>query len=71
MKKNYEAPEAEILTLNTATPVAQGGVPIGGNASGDGDAKGNDQDVVEDEDPELAAPIKNKWEDLSEKKIAK
>ena len=70
MKKNYEAPEAEILTLNTATPVAQD-VYIGGNASGDGDAKGNDQDVVEDEDPELAAPIKNKWEDLSEKKIAK
>ena len=70
MKKNYEAPEAEILTLNTATPVAQG-VPIGGNASGDGEAKGNDQDVVEDEDPELAAPIKDKWEDLSEKKIAK
>jgi hypothetical protein len=69
MKKNYEAPEAEILTLNTATPVAQ--VPIGGDASGDGDAKGNDQDVVEDEDSELAAPIKDKWEDLSEKKNGK
>lgn len=34
-------------------------------------AKPNDNEVEEDEEPELAAPIKNKWEDLSEKKNAK
>ena len=34
-----------------------------------GDAKGND-DLVDDE-TELAAPIKDKWEDLKEKKNGK
>lgn len=28
-------------------------------------------DILTDDDDELVVPIKNKWEDLSEKKIAK
>lgn len=63
MIKNYEAPEATIVNLNLSSPIAQ--VPIGGDASGDGDAKEN-KDVFIEEQEESLPVDKNIWEDDEE-----
>ena len=67
MKKCYMSPETEMVKVMNDGICA---VITQGSDSNDF-AKPNDNEVEEDEEPELAAPIKNKWEDLSEKKNAK
>lgn len=67
MKKCYMSPETEMVKVTNdgiCAVITQG-------SDSDDFAKPNDNEVEEDEEPELAAPIKDKWGDLSEKKIAK
>ena len=69
-KSFYESPQTEIVSLKVFMPIL-GGDPYLPQVS-DNQLEGKSAgDVIEDEDPELAAPIKDKWEDMSEKKIAK
>ena len=71
MKKIYKNPQTNIVVLNVNSEFLDGGeLYQGTNEKPFDDAKEQD-DVVQDDETELAAPIKNKWEDLSEKKIAK
>lgn len=67
MKRDYKSPKMEIVSAEIE------GVCEWIHQSGPSDdvAKQNNDDVVPDDEPDLAAPIKDKWEDLSEKKIAK
>ena len=69
-KSIYESPETEIVSLRVFTPILGGDPYLDQGSNNQLDAK-SAGDVIEDEDPELAAPIKDKWGDLSEKKIAK
>lgn len=71
MKKMYENPQTNIVVLNVNSEFLDGGeIYQGTNEKPFDDAKEQD-DVVQDDEPDLAAPIKDKWEDMSEKKIAK
>ena len=67
MKRIYNSPNVEVvgLKLEKICDVINQG------SDNDDWAKENKEDIVEDEDPELVVPIKDKWEDLSEKKIGK
>lgn len=68
-KKKYLAPDAKIVLIG---PELMQGTEVITTSPTGADQEGKSvEDVVQDEDPELAAPIKDKWEDLSEKKIAK
>jgi hypothetical protein len=72
MEKNrkYECPKTDIVRLNVVTPFLDDPIHQGGPSKNNVvDAK-EQGDVIDDE-TDLAAPIKDKWGDLSEKKIAK
>lgn len=69
MKKLYVNPQTENVVLNVNSQFLDGGdIYQGTGEKPFDDAKGNDQDVVPDD--EIAAPIKDVWTD-EEKKIDK
>lgn len=69
-KSIYESPETEIVSLKVFMSILGDDPYLPQVSDNQLDAK-SAGDVIEDEDPELAAPIKDKWEDLNEKKNGK
>lgn len=67
MKKDYLSPEIKTVGFSD---LMQGPVIPLGSPTDDFPAK-EQGEVEEDDEPDLAAPIKDKWEDMSEKKNGK
>ncbi len=70
MKKIYKNPQTDIVVLNVDSEFLDGGEIYQGTTEKPFDDAKEQGDVIDDE-AELAAPIKDKWEDLSEKKNGK
>jgi DsbC/DsbD-like thiol-disulfide interchange protein len=69
MKRSYKSPVLEIVEVKS-DGVCQGAV-ITQSPDSDDFAKPNENEVEQDDEAELAVPIKDKWDDLSEKKNGK